>query len=149
MDPYLCSFDGAKIRLIDELSKSKLNYLQTQGFAGAPKILSLSCSDAEKIRLIEAESVDKTRDNFTAYLIPIDYVEASVRENNSTAEKKPVLIVKNYVFIFLFVISLLIGVIVWFAVGQIKYNSVNKPEGEMSTEEEILDISNVMDSPQL
>lgn len=39
------------------------------------EILSMSCSDAEKIQLLEAESTDKTRDNYTAYLIPIDSVE--------------------------------------------------------------------------
>lgn len=39
------------------------------------EILSMSCSDAEKIQLLEAESTDKTRDNYTAYLIPIDKVE--------------------------------------------------------------------------
>ncbi len=36
MDPYLCCFDGAKIRFLDELSKSISKFLQTQGFAGAP-----------------------------------------------------------------------------------------------------------------
>lgn len=39
------------------------------------EILSMSCSDAEKIQLLEAESTDKTRDNYTAYLIPIDNVD--------------------------------------------------------------------------
>lgn len=39
------------------------------------EILSMSCPDDEKIRLLEAESTDKTRDNYTAYLIPIDNVE--------------------------------------------------------------------------
>ena len=37
MDPYLYLFDGAKIMLLIELSKSISNYLHTQGFAGAPK----------------------------------------------------------------------------------------------------------------
>ena len=36
MDPYLYLFDGAKIMLLIELSKSISNYLQTQGFADAP-----------------------------------------------------------------------------------------------------------------
>lgn len=39
------------------------------------EVLSMSCSDEEKLRLLEAESLDKTRDNYTAYLIPIDNVE--------------------------------------------------------------------------
>ena len=39
MDPYLYLFDGAKIMHLIELSKSISNYLQTQGFAGAPKLL--------------------------------------------------------------------------------------------------------------
>lgn len=39
------------------------------------EVLSMSCSDEEKLYLLEAESQDKTRDNFTAYLIPIENVE--------------------------------------------------------------------------
>lgn len=39
------------------------------------EILSTKNSDAEKIHLIESESLGKTKDNFTAYLIPIDKVE--------------------------------------------------------------------------
>lgn len=39
------------------------------------EILSMPCPDDEKIQLLEAESTDKTRDNYTAYLIPIDKVE--------------------------------------------------------------------------
>ena len=39
------------------------------------KILSMDCSDKEKISLLEAESTDRTRDNYTAYLIPIDKVK--------------------------------------------------------------------------
>lgn len=39
------------------------------------EILSLSCSDEEKIQLLDAESTGKTKDNYTAYLIPIDNVE--------------------------------------------------------------------------
>ena len=39
------------------------------------EILSMSCTDDEKIQLLEAESTDKTKDNFTAYLIPIDNVQ--------------------------------------------------------------------------
>lgn len=39
------------------------------------EILSMSCSDEGKIQLLEAESTDKTKDNYTAYLIPIDTVE--------------------------------------------------------------------------
>lgn len=42
------------------------------------EVLSMSCSDTEKLSLIEAESIDKTRDNYTAYLIPIDKVEGEV-----------------------------------------------------------------------
>ncbi len=41
------------------------------------EILSAKRSDEEKISLIEHESLDKTRDNFTAYLIPIDRVEGT------------------------------------------------------------------------
>ena len=38
------------------------------------EILSMNCSDKEKLVLLEAESTDKTKDNYTAYLIPIDKV---------------------------------------------------------------------------
>lgn len=39
------------------------------------EILSMSCSDDEKIQLLEAESTGRTKDNYTAYLIPIERVE--------------------------------------------------------------------------
>lgn len=39
------------------------------------EILSMECSDREKLSLLEAESTGKTKDNFTAYLIPIENVE--------------------------------------------------------------------------
>lgn len=42
------------------------------------EVLSMSCSDDEKLRLLEAESLDKTRDNFTAYLIPIEKVIGNI-----------------------------------------------------------------------
>ncbi|MCQ2254886.1 MAG: protein phosphatase 2C domain-containing protein [Bacteroidaceae bacterium] len=45
------------------------------------EVLSMTCSDAEKLKLIEAESIDKTRDNYTAYLIPIEKVEGEVTED--------------------------------------------------------------------
>lgn len=38
------------------------------------EVLSMKCSDKEKLVLLEAESTDKTKDNYTAYLIPIDKV---------------------------------------------------------------------------
>ena len=38
------------------------------------EILSMTCSDKEKLALLESESIDKTKDNYTAYLIPIDKV---------------------------------------------------------------------------
>lgn len=38
------------------------------------EILSMKISDKEKLSLLEQESLDKTKDNFTAYLIPIDKV---------------------------------------------------------------------------
>lgn len=38
------------------------------------EILSMNCSDREKLVLLESESTDKTKDNYTAYLIPIDKV---------------------------------------------------------------------------
>lgn len=38
------------------------------------EILSMTCSDKEKLALLEAESTDNTKDNYTAYLIPIDKV---------------------------------------------------------------------------
>lgn len=41
------------------------------------EILSLSCTDEEKIQLLESENTGKTRDNYTAYLIPIDCVEGT------------------------------------------------------------------------
>lgn len=43
-------------------------------------ILSMDCSDREKLALLEAESLDKTRDNYTAYLIPVDYVEVDAMD---------------------------------------------------------------------
>ena len=46
MDPYLYLFDGAKIMLLIELSKSISNYLHTQGFAGAPENAEI-CGCAE------------------------------------------------------------------------------------------------------
>lgn len=39
------------------------------------EILSMSCTDEEKVQMLEAESTGKTKDNYTAYLIPIDNVE--------------------------------------------------------------------------
>lgn len=39
------------------------------------EILSMECSDKVKLSLLEAESADRTNDNFTAYLIPIDKVK--------------------------------------------------------------------------
>lgn len=54
------------------------------------KILSMPCSDKEKIALLEAESTGKTKDNYTAYLIPIDSVEGASSlpndENDISAE---------------------------------------------------------------
>lgn len=41
------------------------------------EILSMDCPDSEKLALLETESTDKTRDNYTAYLIPIDKVEGT------------------------------------------------------------------------
>lgn len=38
-------------------------------------ILRMNCSNAEKLQMLEQESLDKTFDNYTAYLIPIDNVE--------------------------------------------------------------------------
>ncbi|MBQ0120330.1 MAG: serine/threonine-protein phosphatase [Bacteroidales bacterium] len=48
------------------------------------EVLSMSCLDEEKLQKLEAESLDKTRDNFTAYLIPIDSVsiEENIKEDN-------------------------------------------------------------------
>lgn len=50
------------------------------------KILSMSCSDKEKIALLEAESTGKTKDNYTAYLIPIDSVEGASNLTNDEEE---------------------------------------------------------------
>lgn len=41
------------------------------------EILSAKRNDNEKVRLLEQEGLDKTKDNFTAYLIPIDKVEGA------------------------------------------------------------------------
>ena len=46
------------------------------------QILSMNCSDEEKLVLLEAESTDKTKDNYTAYLIPIDNVEGGNSSND-------------------------------------------------------------------
>lgn len=50
------------------------------------KILSMPCSDKEKIALLEAESTGKTKDNYTAYLIPIDSVEGASSLSNDEDE---------------------------------------------------------------
>lgn len=42
------------------------------------EILSMKISDNEKLSLLEQESLDKTKDNFTAYLIPIDIVKGTL-----------------------------------------------------------------------
>lgn len=39
------------------------------------EILSMDLSDREKVNMLEAESSDRTRDNYTAYLIPIHKVK--------------------------------------------------------------------------
>lgn len=51
------------------------------------EILSMDCSDEEKLRLLEAESTDRTRDNYTAYLIPIDEVQgvSSIKQEEELA----------------------------------------------------------------
>lgn len=51
------------------------------------EILSLSCSDDEKIKLLEAESTDRTKDNYTAYLVPVDNVkgESTIVQNDEVA----------------------------------------------------------------
>lgn len=46
------------------------------------QILSMNCSDEEKLALLEAESTDKTKDNYTAYLIPVDNVEGVNSSND-------------------------------------------------------------------
>lgn len=46
------------------------------------QILSMNCSDEEKLKLLEAESTDKTKDNYTAYLIPIDNIEGANSSND-------------------------------------------------------------------
>lgn len=38
------------------------------------EILSMDCPDEDKLELLQAESIDRTRDNYTAYLIPITEV---------------------------------------------------------------------------
>ena len=58
---FLCS-DG----VLERLSSERLI-----------SILSQPVSDAEKAQLLEAESTDQTKDNYTAYLIPIDRVEGA------------------------------------------------------------------------
>lgn len=50
------------------------------------KILSMPCSDKEKIALLETESTGKTKDNYTAYLIPIDNVEGASNLANNEEE---------------------------------------------------------------
>lgn len=56
---FLCS-DG----VLEQLTNERL-----------VEILSMDCSDKEKLSLLEAESEDKTNDNYSAYLVPIDKVE--------------------------------------------------------------------------
>ena len=47
------------------------------------EILSMDCSDKEKVSLLEAESTERTKDNYSAYLVPIDKVKgASSFEHN-------------------------------------------------------------------
>ena len=51
------------------------------------EILSMKCSDKEKLSLLEAESTDKTKDNYTAYLIPIEKVigDSSIEQEDEIA----------------------------------------------------------------
>lgn len=44
------------------------------------EVLSLSCSDAEKLYLLQDESLNRTNDNYTAYLVPIDAVDSPLFE---------------------------------------------------------------------
>lgn len=46
------------------------------------EILSSEHSDEEKLALLEAESADKTKDNYTAYLIPINEVDGDTSATN-------------------------------------------------------------------
>ena len=49
------------------------------------EVLSMTCPDAEKIRMLQAEGDKGTKDNYTAYLIPIDKVTGAAvpAENNA------------------------------------------------------------------
>lgn len=64
---FLCS-DG----VLEQLSNERL-----------VEILSMKISDEEKLSLLEQESLGKTKDNFTAYLIPINTVKGSSASENT------------------------------------------------------------------
>lgn len=68
---FLCS-DG----VLEQLTNERL-----------VEILSMNCSDEEKLAILESESTDKTKDNYTAYLIPIDNVSgvSSIKQEDEIA----------------------------------------------------------------
>ena len=53
------------------------------------EVLSSSCSDEEKLSFLEVESLDKTRDNYTAYLIPVDSVDSGSDDVSIVAVESP------------------------------------------------------------
>lgn len=75
---------AAEVRLLTDVQSGDYLFLCCDGVleqltvSNLYKILSMSCSDKEKIALLEAESTGKTKDNYTAYLIPVDSVEGGM-----------------------------------------------------------------------
>lgn len=69
---FLCS-DG----VLERLTNERLT-----------EVISMPCSDKEKLEMLEAESLDQTKDNYTAYLIPIVEVNTNSSKNiNNTSQK--------------------------------------------------------------
>lgn len=83
---------AAEVRLLTDVQSGDYLFLCCDGVleqltvGNLYKILSMSCSDKEKIALLEAESTGKTKDNYTAYLIPIDSVEGTSNLANDEEE---------------------------------------------------------------
>lgn len=83
---------GAEVRQLTDVQSGDYLFLCCDGVleqltvGNLFKILSMPCSDKEKIALLETESTGKTKDNYTAYLIPIDSVEGASSLSNDEDE---------------------------------------------------------------
>lgn len=81
IQPHFGKRLSAEVKLLSDIKSGDYIFLCCDGVLEQLtvgrlfQILSMNCSDEEKLVLLEAESTDKTRDNYTAYLIAIDNVE--------------------------------------------------------------------------